>query len=156
MAAKVYEVEEFLLRPMKLEEEIRGDMEHIAALQGILNGNIGSLSFTGRRSPPEDSEPVKRLKADIAAENEKLGEKTNTLMGLKLETENFIREIPDYQQQKMLRRRFIRGESIMDIGRDMGLSKTGTYRLYDRAMKAAALLMRNEPRFSIDRSGILR
>lgn len=75
----------------------------------------------------------------IAEEEAALVAKQKSLVEMKLEVENFIKGIPNEKQQRMLRLKYIKGLSFPDIRRIMALGKTNTYKLYKKAIAAAAI-----------------
>ena len=137
MEKKNYGVEEFLSRPQRLEEEIRGDLDHIASLRSIVENRTTHLSFTAGRNPSKNEKAFENVMIQIAEEEKRLEEKQKRLVELKLEVENFIREIPNEKQKRMLRLKFINGLSFPDIRSIMCLGKTNTYKLYDKAIATA-------------------
>ena len=137
MEKKVYGVEEFLSRPKQLEEEICGDIDHIASLRSIVEKTTAQMSFTAGRNPSRNEKAFESVIIRIAEEEAALEEKQKRLLQLKLEVENFIREIPDEKLQRMLRLRYIKGLSLPDIRRVMSLGKSNTYRLYEKAIVTA-------------------
>ena len=54
MEKRAYGVEEFLSRPKQLEEEIRGDIDHIASLRSIVERTTTQMSFTAGRNPSKN------------------------------------------------------------------------------------------------------
>ena len=133
-----YGAEEFLSRPKTLEEEIRGDIDHIASLRSIVERTTTQMSFTAGRNPSKDEKMFETVMIQIAEEETALEKKQKRLVEMKLEVENFIRGIPNEKQQKMLRLKYIKGLSFPDIRRIMDLGKTNTYKLYKKAIDAAS------------------
>ena len=131
-------VEEFLSRPKRLEEEIRGDIDHIASLRSIVERTTTQMSFTAGRNPSKDKKMFETVMIQIAEEETALEKKQKRLVEMKQEVENFIRGIPNEKQQKMLRLKYIKGLSFPDIRRIMDLGKTNTYKLYKKAIDAAS------------------
>ena len=138
MEKRAYGVEEFLSRPKQLEEEIRGDIDHIASLRSIVERTTTQMSFTAGRNPSKDEKMFETVMIQIAEEETALEKKQKRLVEMKLEVENFIRGIPNEKQQKMLRLKYIKGLSFPDIRRIMDLGKTNTYKLYKKAIDAAS------------------
>ena len=139
MEKRAYGVEEFLSRPKQLEEEIRGDIDHIASLRSIVEKTTTQLSFTAGRNPSKDEKMFEAVMIQIAEEEAALAAKQKSLVEMKLEVENFIKGIPNEKQQRMLRLKYIKGLSFPDIRRIMDLGKTNTYKLYKKAIAAAAI-----------------
>ena len=137
MGKKSYAVEEFLERPKKLEEEIQRDIDHIASLRSIVERKTTRLSFTAGTNPSKDDKAFEKVMIQIADEEEKLAKKRSRLVEERIEVENFISEIPDKDQQKVLRYKFIRGYPMKEIQTLMMLSRPGVYRLFDRAISFA-------------------
>ena len=138
MEKRAYGVEEFLSRPKQLEEEIRGDIDHIASLRSIVERTTTQMSFTAGRNPSKDEKMFETVMIQIAEEETALEKKQKRLVEMKQEVENFIRGIPNEKQQKMLRLKYIKGLSFPDIRRIMDLGKTNTYKLYKKAIDAAS------------------
>lgn len=138
MEKRAYGVEEFLSRPKRLEEEIRGDIDHIASLRSIVERTTTQMSFTAGRNPSKDKKMFETVMIQIAEEETALEKKQKRLVEMKQEVENFIRGIPNEKQQKMLRLKYIKGLSFPDIRRIMDLGKTNTYKLYKKAIDAAS------------------
>ena len=138
MEKRAYGVEEFLSRPKQLEEEIRGDIDHIASLRSIVERTTTQMSFTAGRNPSKDKKMFETVMIQIAEEETALEKKQKRLVEMKQEVENFIRGIPNEKQQKMLRLKYIKGLSFPDIRRIMDLGKTNTYKLYKKAIDAAS------------------
>ncbi len=138
MEKRAYGVEEFLSRPKRLEEEIRGDIDHIASLRSIVERTTTQMSFTAGRNPSKDEKMFETVMIQIAEEETALEKKQKRLVEMKQEVENFIRGIPNEKQQKMLRLKYIKGLSFPDIRRIMDLGKTNTYKLYKKAIDAAS------------------
>ena len=137
MEKRAYGVEEFLSRPKQLEEEIRGDIDHIASLRSIVERTTTQMSFTAGRNPSKDEKMFETVMIQIAEEETALEKKQKRLVEMKQEVENFIRGIPNEKQQKMLRLKYIKGLSFPDIRRIMDLGKTNTYKLYKKAIATA-------------------
>ena len=138
MEKRAYGVEEFLSRPKQMEEEIRGDIDHIASLRSIVERTTTQMSFTAGRNPSKDKKMFETVMIQIAEEETALEKKQKRLVEMKQEVENFIRGIPNEKQQKMLRLKYIKGLSFPDIRRIMDLGKTNTYKLYKKAIDAAS------------------
>ena len=138
MEKRVYGVEEFLSRPKRLEEEIRGDIDHIASLRSIVEKTTTQLSFTSGRNPSKNEKAFESVMIQITEEEAALAEKQKRLLELKLEVENFINSISEKDLRRILRLKFITGLTISEIRSSMYLSRPGVYRLYEKAIDEAA------------------
>ena len=138
MEKKIYGVEAFLNRPKALEEEIRGDIDHIASLRSIVEKTTMHLSFTAGRNPSRNEKTFESAMIQIAEEEAALEGKKKLLVESKIEVEAFIRKIPSRDQQSILRYVFLQSLPMSEILDRMDLSKTSGYRLYSAAMETAS------------------
>ena len=140
MEKKIYGVEAFLNRPKALEEEIRGDIDHIASLRTIVEKTTTHLSFTAGRNPSKNEKTFEDVMIRIAEEEAALEEKQKRLVELKLEVENFISRLHKKEYSMILRHRYMEGLEMSSIMMLMHLAKTTAYDLLADALKAAAKL----------------
>ena len=140
MEKKIYGVEAFLNRPKALEEEIRGDIDHIASLRSIVEKTTTHLSFTAGRNPSKNEKTFENVMIQIAEEEAALEEKQKRLVELKLEVENFISRLHKKEYSMILRHRYMEGLEMSSIMMLMHLAKTTAYDLLADALKAAAKL----------------
>ena len=138
MEKRAYGVEEFLSRPKTLEEEIRGDIDHIASLRSIVEKTTTQLSFTAGRNPSKNEKAFENVMIQIAEEEQCLETKQKLLVGLKMEVENLINHIPEADQQKFLRLKYLNGMDMIAIRGIIGLSKSSIYRLHEKALRTAS------------------
>ena len=80
MEKRAYGVEEFLSRPKRLEEEIRGDIDHIASLRSIVERTTTQMSFTAGRNPSKDKKMFETVMIQIAEEETALEKKQKRLV----------------------------------------------------------------------------
>ena len=144
MEKKSYGVEEFLSRPQRLEEEIRGDIDHIASLRSIVENRTTHLSFTAGRNPSKNEKAFENVMIQIAVEEKRLEEKQKRLVELKLEVENLISLLPKKEYREILRLRFIRGLQMAEIQDMMDLPKTTCRELRKRALRSAEVVFRGK------------
>ena len=137
MEKKIYGVEAFLNRPKALEEEIRGDIDHIASLRSIVEKTTTHLSFTAGRNPSKNEKAFENVMIQIAEEEKKLEAKQKRLLELKLEVENFINSLPKKEYRTFLRLRYISGREMPQIRAIMNLPKTTCFDLQISALAAA-------------------
>ena len=137
MEKKTYGVEEFLSRPQRLEEEIRGDLDHIASLRNIVENRTTHLSFTAGRNPSKNEKVFENVMIQIAEEEQRLEEKQKHLVGLKLEVESLISQIPKKEHREILRYRYIKGLEMTEIRSIMYLAKSTGYDLLSAALQSA-------------------
>ena len=137
MVKKVYGVEEFLERPKRLEEEIQGDIDHIASLRSIVERTTTRLSFTAGTNPSKDDKAFEKVMIQIAEEEKKLAEKKSRLIEVRQEVEEFILLLPDKNQREMLRYKFLMGFEMQEILSRTGVSKTKGYDLLNEALQEA-------------------
>lgn len=137
MEKKIYGVEAFLNRPKALEEEIQGDLDHIASLRSIVENRTTHLSFTAGRNPSKNEKAFESVMIQITAEEKLLEEKQKRLVELKLEVEDFISTITNKEQRTFLRLKFIAGQEMSEIRETMDLPKTTCRNLKLKAMKTA-------------------
>ena len=137
MVKKVYGVEEFLSRPKTLEEEIRGDIDHIASLRSIVEKTTTQMSFTAGRNPSKNEKAFENVMIQIAEEEKRLEEKQKRLVEVKLEVENFISRLPKKNHRTFLRLKYVSGRDMPEIRDIMGLPKTTCHDLQENALSAA-------------------
>ena len=137
MEKKIYGVEEFLSRPMKLEEEIRGDIDHIASLRSIVEKTTTQLSFTAGRNPSKNEKTFENVMIQISEEEEALEEKKKELVSAKVAVEDLISKVPDLKQRKVLRLKYISGMTMAEIMDILDLPRTTCRSLRDKAFAAA-------------------
>ena len=140
MEKKIYGVEAFLNRPKALEEEIRGDIDHIASLRSIVEKTTTQMSFTAGRNPSKNEKAFENVMIQIAEEEAALEAKQKRLVELKLEVENFISRLHKKEYSMILRNRYMEGLEMSSIMMLMHLAKTTAYDLLADALKAAAKL----------------
>ena len=140
MEKKIYGVEAFLNRPKALEEEIRGDIDHIASLRSIVEKTTTQMSFTAGRNPSKNEKAFENVMIQIAEEEKRLEEKQKRLVEVKLEVENFISRLHKKEYSMILRHRYMEGLEMSSIMMLMHLAKTTAYDLLADALKAAAKL----------------
>ncbi|MBQ3372429.1 MAG: DUF1492 domain-containing protein [Oscillospiraceae bacterium] len=140
MEKKIYGVEAFLNRPKALEEEIRGDIDHIASLRSIVEKTTTQMSFTAGRNPSKNEKAFENVMIQIAEEEAALEAKQKRLVELKLEVENFISRLHKKEYSMILRHRYMEGLEMSSIMMLMHLAKTTAYDLLADALKAAAKL----------------
>ena len=140
MEKKIYGVEAFLNRPKALEEEIRGDIDHIASLRSIVEKTTTHLSFTAGRNPSKNEKAFESVMIQIAEEEKKLEAKQKRLVELKLEVENFINSLPKKEYSMILRYKYLNGLDMPSILAIMHLTKTTGYDLLSDALKTATKL----------------
>ena len=138
MGKKSYAVEEFLERPKRLEEEIQGDIDHIASLRSIVERTTTRLSFTAGTNPSKDDKAFEKVMAQIADEEKNLAEKKFRLVEVKLEVEELINKVPDKRQRAFLRARYIACKEMPTISRMMDLPSSTCRDLRKRALTAVA------------------
>ena len=151
MEKKIYGVEAFLNRPKALEEEIRGDIDHIASLRSIVEKTTTHLSFTAGRNPSKNEKAFESVMIQIAEEEKKLEAKQKWLVELKLEVENLISLLPKKEYREILRYIYIRGLGMPEIRELMDLPKTTCRELRKRALRAAEFVFREK-----DKSALIR
>ena len=137
MEKKTYGVEEFLSRPKRLEEEIRGDLDHIASLRSIVENRTTHLSFTAGRNPSKNEKAFENVMIQIAEEEKRLEEKQKRLVELKLEVENYISLLPKKNHRTFLRLKYVSGRDMTEIRDIMGLPKSTCHDLQESALSAA-------------------
>ncbi len=137
MEKRAYGVEEFLSRPKQLEEEIRGDIDHIASLRSIVEKTTTQLSFTAGRNPSKNEKAFESVMIQIAEEEAALAKKQKQLVDLKLEAEDFINQLAKKEYRTFLRLRYISGYGMPEIREIMNLPKTTCFDLQINALVAA-------------------
>ena len=137
MEKKVYGVEAFLSRPLQLEEEIRGDIDHIASLRSIVEKTTTQLSFTAGRNPSKNEKAFENVMIQISEEEAALTEKQKQLVECKTEVENFISTLPKKQERKFLRLKYLSGREMSEIRDILDLPKTTCFDLQISALKSA-------------------
>ena len=140
MEKKTYGVEEFLSRPQRLEEEIRGDLDHIASLRSIVENRTTHLSFTAGRNPSKNEKVFENVMIQIAEEEQRLEEKQKHLVELKLKVENFISRLPKKEYREILRHKYVEGMEMATIRAAMHLAKTTCYDMLADALRSASQL----------------
>ena len=144
MEKRAYGVEEFLSRPKQMEEEIRGDIDHIASLRSIVEKTTTQLSFTAGRNPSKNEKAFESVMIQIAEEETSLEKKQQHLVEMKLEVENLISRIPQKEFREILRYIYIRGLRMPEIQELMVLPKTTCRELRKRALHAAEMIFREK------------
>ena len=140
MEKRAYGVEEFLSRPKQMEEEIRGDIDHIASLRSIVERTTTQMSFTAGRNSSKDEKIFETVMIQIAEEETSLEKKQQHLVEMKLEVENLISRIPQKEFREILRYIYIRGLRMPEIQELMVLPKTTCRELRKRALHAAEMI----------------
>ena len=144
MEKRAYGVEEFLSRPKRLEEEIRGDIDHIASLRSIVERTTTQMSFTAGRNPSKDEKMFETVMIQIAEEEAALEKKQMRLVEMKLEVENLISRIPKKEHREILRYIYIKGLRMPEIQELMVLPKTTCRELRKRALSVAEIVFREK------------
>ncbi len=137
MEKRAYGVEEFLSRPKTLEEEIRGDIDHIASLRSIVERTTTQMSFTAGRNPSKDEKMFETVMIQIAEEEAALAAKQKSLVEMKLEIENLISRIPKKEHREILRYKYVKGLEMSEIRAIMYLAKSTGYDLLSGALQSA-------------------
>ena len=128
-------IKEYLSRPKELKEEIRCDLDNLAAMRSIVENCTTHLSFTAGRNPSKNKDAFERTMIRITEAEEKIEEKKDRLTALQVEVLDKISLLEDKNQKAVLRARFIEGLSWRKIEETVHITKRHAIRLQQQGLK---------------------
>ena len=128
-------VKEYLSRPKELKEEIRCDLDNLAALRSIVENCTASLSFTAGCGASKDDRGFEDVMIAIAEEEERIRKKVEELAAIQIDVLGLISTLKDHDQQTVLRLRFLNEMIWPEIGKTMSLSKRYAMQLQQEALQ---------------------
>ena len=161
MEKTVFEVEEFLKRPLALKQEIRAEEDHIASLRSIVDDRTTHLSHTAGRNPSKNNDAFENVMLEIVEAEKDLEEKRQKLTYSRRLVEALINQMPGEKERQILRYKYLKGLQMGNIRYIMELPKSTAYDLQVAAMKQASKIYckmqkNNEIRTLPDSSGPVR
>ena len=161
MGKTVYEVEEFLKKPLELKKEIRAEEDHIASLRSIVDDRTTHLSHTAGRNPSKNNDAFEKVMAEIVEAEKDLEEKRQKLTYSRRSVEALISQMPGEKERQILRYKYLKGLQMGNIRYIMELPKSTAYDLLAAAMRQASKIFRkmqknNEIRTAPDSAGPVR
>ena len=137
MGKTVYEVEEFLKKPLELEKKVRDLEDHIASLKFIVEDTTTHLSPTAGRNPSKTSDSFEKVMLEIVTQEERLKEMKQAQMVARQGVESLISRIDKAKEREALRLRYVRGLKWDFVAYMLELDGHYIYNLRAKAMKSA-------------------
>ena len=128
-------VKEYLSQPMALLEEIRCDLDNLAALRSIVEKTTTSLSFTTGCNPSKDPYAFENTMLDIQEEEGKIREKTERLKKLLLEIAGQINQVPGRYSARLLRLHYLEGKTWRQVAAELDVSYMYVFELHRAAIR---------------------
>ncbi len=128
-------VKEYLSRPKELKEEIRCDLDNLAAMRSIVENCTTHLSFTAGRNPSKNKDAFEDVMIGITEEEERIREKVAELAALQVDVLRLISTLKDHNQQTVLRLRFVNEMTWPEIAKTMSLSKRYAMQIQQEALQ---------------------
>ena len=101
MGKTVYEVEEFLKKPLELKREIRAEEDHIASLRSIVDDRTTHLSHTAGRNPSKNNDAFENVMLEIVEAEKDLEEKRQKLTYSRRLVEALINQMPGEKERQI-------------------------------------------------------
>ena len=137
MGKTVYEVEEFLKKPLELEKKVRDLEDHIASLKFIVEDTTTHLSPTAGRNPSKTSDSFEKVMLEIVTQEARLKEMKQAQMVARQGVESLISRIDKAKEREALRLRYVRGLKWDSVAYMLELDGHYIYNLRAKAMKSA-------------------
>ena len=128
-------VREYLSLPGKLKEEIRRDIDNVAAMRSIVENTNTHLSFTAGRNPSKNNDTFENEMLEIAEEEKKIEEKKQKLIKVQVELLREIGKLKDKEQQDVLRMRYIEDKKMSKIAYVKDVTIQRLYQIHGEAVE---------------------
>lgn len=128
-------VREYLSLPGKLKEEIRRDIDNVAAMRSIVENTTMHLSFTAGRNPSKNNDTFENVMLEIAEEEKKIEEKKQKLIKVQVELLREIGKLKDKEQQDVLRMRYIEDKKMSKIADVKDVTIQRVYQIHGEAVE---------------------
>lgn len=128
-------VREYLSLPGKLKEEIRRDIDNVAAMRSIVENTTTHLSFTAGRNPSKNNDTFENVMLEIAEEEKKIEEKKQKLIKVQVELLREIGKLKDKEQQDVLRMRYIEDKKMSKIADVKDVTIQRVYQIHGEAVE---------------------
>ncbi len=127
-------VKEYLSRPKELKEEIRCDLDNLAAMRSIVENCTAHLSFTAGRNPSKNKDAFEDVMIAITEEEERISGKVRDLAKLEMKILREIRALKNRDQEAVLRMRYLEDLPWDAIQRKAGIGKTQIFVVHQDAL----------------------
>ena len=128
-------VKEYLSRPKELKEEIRCDLDNLAALRSIVENRTTHLSFTAGRNPSKNKDAFERTMIRITEAEEKIEEKKARLEEMQVEVIGMIAQLKKPRLRKVLMLHYINGLSWEEIAKKIDRTESRVFQMHREGLR---------------------